>query len=411
MTLHGPRCRSCGAALHTLFADLGATPLANSLLQAADLDQPELRVPLRAFVCDACLLVQLQDFVLPESIFRDYVYFSSYSDAWLEHARRYTEGIRGRLGLGPKSFVVEVASNDGYLLRNFVAQGIPCLGIEPALNVAEAARQAGVPTKTAFFGKATAAEIAAQQRQADLIIANNVIAHVPDLNDFIAGFKCLLAPQGVVTIEAPHLLNLLKEAQFDTIYHEHFSYFSLLALEPAVARHGLEVFDLEELPTHGGSLRYYLRHAGGGDSSQAVREMRVREAELGLGRVGTYADFMSRVRRIKFNLLAFLVDAAKSSRTVAAYGAAAKGNTLLNYCGIDRDLVAFVADRSPHKQGRYLPGSRIPVVSPQAVFEAKPDYLLILPWNLKGEIMERMGSIREWGGQFVWCIPELEVAA
>ncbi len=368
-------------------------------------------LPLRALVCDACFLVQLEDFVLPETIFRDYVYFSSFSETWVEQARQYADGIQRRLGLGLQSFVVEVASNDGYLLKNFVAQGIPCLGIEPALNVAEAARQAGVPTKTVFFGKATAAEIAAHQRHADLIIANNVLAHVPDLNDFLAGFKCLLAPQGVVTVEAPHFLNLLAEVQFDTIYHEHFSYLSLLALEPAVGRHGLEVFDLEELPTHGGSLRYYLRHAGQGEASGAVKAMRVREAEFGLRRLETYSDFMPHVRRIKFDLLAFLVEAAKAGRAVAAYGAAAKGNTLLNYCGIDRDMIAFVADRSPHKQGRYLPGSRIPIMPPATVFEVKPDYLLILPWNLKREIMDSMRGIRDWGGQFVWCIPKLEVAA
>jgi hypothetical protein len=397
--------------LHTPFVDLGATPLANSLLQAVDLDRPELRLPLRALVCDVCFLVQLQDFVRPETIFNDYVYFSSYSDTWLKQSRQYAESIRRRLGLGPQSFVVEVASNDGYLLKNFVAQGIPCLGIEPAANVAAAARSAGVATETVFFGKTTALDVAARHRHADLIIANNVIAHVPDLNDFLAGFKALLSAQGVVTVEAPHLLNLLKESQFDTIYHEHFSYLSLLALEPAVARHGLEVFDLEDLPTHGGSLRYYLRHAAKGESSDAVEAMRVKEFEYGLGRLDTYANFMTRVRRMKLSLLAFLVEAASSGKTVVAYGAAAKGNTLLNYCGIDRDLVAFVVDRSPHKQGRYLPGSRIPIVSPEAVFETKPDFLLILPWNLKDEIMDGMKNIREWGGRFVWCVPELEVVA
>lgn len=403
-------CRSCGATLTTEFLDLGATPLANSLLHTSDLLKPEQHVPLRVLVCEACFLVQLDDYVSPEDIFTDYVYFSSYSESWLAHAREYVECVSTRFGISPSSFVVEIASNDGYLLKNFVAREVPCLGIEPATNVAAVARKAGIPTENMFFGSATASDLVARHCNADLVVANNVLAHVPNLNDFISGLSHLLSRNGVITIEAPHFLKLLEEAQFDTIYHEHFSYLSLIAVEEAMKRHGLEVFDVEELPTHGGSLRYYISNAGQHSRSALVVEIVTREKNAGLDRPESYTGFKEHVRRIKLDLLAFLTEAARTGHKVACYGAAAKGNTMLNYCGIDGDLVAFAVDRNPEKQGRYLPGSRIPVRSPEAVQEEKPDYLLILPWNLKDEIMEQMADIRDWGGQFVWAVPELVIA-
>jgi 2-polyprenyl-3-methyl-5-hydroxy-6-metoxy-1,4-benzoquinol methylase len=410
MTAIGQECRSCGAPLHTTFVDLGTTPLANSLLLPEDMEKAETYLPLRAFVCDRCFLVQLQDFVLPESIFRDYLYFSSFSSTWLAHARTYMQMITRRLGLDGNSFVVEVASNDGYLLKEFVAHGIPCLGIEPAENVADAARAANVPTKSVFFGKETAAEIENQYGRADLIIANNVLAHVQNLNDFIGGFAALLSANGVLTIEAPHFLKLLQNVQFDTIYHEHYSYLSLLSLEHALARHGLEVFDVEELPTHGGSLRYYIHHEKKGSASERLNAVRAQEMRAALNNLQTYSGFQRRVIEIKYALLDFLLEARRQGRSVAGYGAAAKGNTLLNYCGIDSDLISFVVDRNPHKQGRYLPGSRISVLAPNEVTLRRPDFLLILPWNLKSEIMASMAEIREWGAHFVWAVPRLEVS-
>ena len=407
----GQKCRSCGAPLHTTFVDLGATPLANSLLLPEDMEKAETYLPLRAYVCDRCFLVQLQDFVRPENIFHDYLYFSSFSSTWLAHARDYVQMITRRLGLDENSFVVEVASNDGYLLKEFVASGIPCLGIEPAENVADVARAANVPTKSVFFGKKTAGEIVDQYGRADLIIANNVLAHVPDLNDFIGGFKALLSENGVLTLEAPHFLKLLQDVQFDTIYHEHYSYLSLLSVEHAVAQHGLEVFDIEEVPTHGGSLRYYIRQEEKAAVSDRLLAVRAQEMRAGLNDLQTYSGFQQRVLEIKYQLLQFLLEARRQGRSVAAYGAAAKGNTLLNYCGIDRDLISFAVDRNPHKQGRYLPGSRIPVFGPDEVTLRRPDYLLILPWNLKSEIMASMAEIREWGARFVWAVPRLEVSA
>jgi SAM-dependent methyltransferase len=405
------RCRFCGNPLRARFADLGAMPLANSLLLREDLDSPETYLPLRAFVCDACFLVQLHDFVLPETIFRQYLYFSSFSATWVAHARNFVDAVTERLGLNAECFVVEVASNDGYLLQRFVELDIPCLGIEPAENVAEAARERNVPTEQLFFGKATASDIASRYTKADLLIANNVIAHVPDLNDFVGGMATLLADDGVATVEAPHFLHLLEQVQFDTIYHEHFSYISLLALENVMTRHGLEVFDVDELPTHGGSLRYYIRHVTGEAPSANVMRIRELEATAGLNRLETYDGFQERVRRIKLDLLSFLIEANKEGKTVAGYGAAAKGNTLLNYCGIDSDLVSFTVDRNPHKQGRFLPGSRIPVLDPSEILLRRPDYVLILPWNLKEEIMLEMVAIRDWGGRFVWAVPQIEVSA
>ena len=407
----GNVCRSCGARLRRTFLDLGRTPLANALVPEGDRDQPEIHYPLHVYVCDECLLVQVADFVTPEKIFSDYLYFSSYSSSWVEHSRLYVEAITKRLALDSQSFVVEVASNDGYLLRNFVAAEIPVLGVEPAANVAAVAIQAGVPTTVAFFGKEIASGIASERGRADLIIANNVLAHVPDLNDFIAGIAALLKPSGVATIEFPHLLNLIKETQFDTIYHEHFSYFSVLALDNILRHHGLVVIDVEKLSTHGGSLRLFVSHIDTPrwPASPRIAALRAEEVEAGLDKVEAYDGFADRVLNVKFDLLEFLIDARRSGKKVVAFGAAAKGNTLLNYCGIRSDLVCAVADPNPHKQGKSLPGSDIQVVAPVAIADMKPDFLLILPWNLRDEIMPLMQGIREWGGQFVIALPRLQV--
>jgi SAM-dependent methyltransferase len=407
-------CRSCGAPLFFEFVDLGFTPPSNALVRPEAVLQPEVSYPLRALVCEACFLVQLEDYVVPEDIFRDYVYFSSYSKSWLAHAAAYVETISEEIGLGPKSFVVEIASNDGYLLKNFVTRGVPCLGIEPAENVAKVARENGVPTESIFFGRQTAQDLRARHGPADLIVANNVMAHVPDLDDFIAGLAELLAPNGWATIEAPHFLTLLEGNQFDTIYHEHFSYLSLLSVEAALGRHGLHVADVAQLPTHGGSLRYFVRRssdAGALKMGGALATVREMEQRAHLDSLDGYRGFKARVQAIKLDLLRFLVDASREGKTVACYGAAAKGNTLLNYCGVDRDLIAFVVDRNPTKQGCLLPGSRIPVLPPEAVFESRPDYLLILPWNLRDEIMSEMAGVRDWGCKFAWAIPEMEVTA
>jgi SAM-dependent methyltransferase len=405
------RCRSCEAPLRHSFADLGSTPLANSYLEPEQLDGPERFYPLHAYVCATCFLVQLPAVAAPEEIFADYAYFSSYSTSWVEHARRYVDDAVERFRLGPESRVVEVASNDGYLLRHLVERGIPVVGIEPAANVAEAARAVGVPTLVRFFGRTTAEEVRADGA-ADLLVANNVLAHVPDLNDFVAGIAVLLAPSGAATLEFPHLLRLIEETEFDTIYHEHFSYFSLLSVERVFAAHGLELFDVEELTTHGGSLRIYARHSGASDGRSArVDELRERELAAGLGDLEVYSRFEERVRAAKRDLLDFLIDARREGKSVVAYGAAAKGNTLLNYCGIRSDFVDYVVDRSPHKQGRYLPGTRLPIHAPERVTETRPDYLLILPWNLKDEIVEQMAHVREFGCRFVTPIPTVEIHA
>jgi SAM-dependent methyltransferase len=403
-------CRACGHPLTTTFCDLGATPLSNAMLRPERASEAEPYFPLHAWVCDHCLLVQLEQFNAPAEIFSDYTYFSSYSKTWLAHAKSYSEAIIEDLGLGADSFVLEVASNDGYLLKNFVVRRIPCLGIEPAHNVAEVARTAGVPTLAEFFGEALARKLASEGKAADLIVANNVLAHVPELNDFVAGLKILLKPEGVITIEVPHILNLIRDTQFDTIYHEHFCYFSLATLRGILQRHGLRIYDVQELPTHGGSLRIYACHqtserveAPGG---QAVLR---KEQNFGLGELSTYRKFQAKVRRVKLDLMRFFVDAATAGAHVACYGAAAKGNTLLNYCGIGKDLIDFAVDRSPHKQGLLLPGTRIPVYAPERVALEKPDYLLILPWNLKDEIVGEMQQIRAWGGRFVTAIPHLEI--
>ncbi|MEW5729778.1 MAG: class I SAM-dependent methyltransferase [Pseudomonadota bacterium] len=404
-----PCCRFCGQPLTQTFVDLGETPLANSYLDPKS-DKPEPRFPLHARVCGSCRLVQVDDVATPEEIFRHYAYFSSYSASWVEHARRFTETMTARFGLGKDSQVVEVASNDGYLLRHFVAAGIPALGIEPAENVAQAARAVGVPTEAVFFGQSTARDLVGRGLAADLAVANNVLAHVPDINDFVAGFAVLLKPRGVLSVEFPHLLRLMAEVQFDTIYHEHFCYLSLLAVERVFAAHGLRVFDVEELPTHGGSLRILACHR---DAQHAegpgLDKVRADEAAAGLDTDAAYQGFEPRVRAVRDALLAFLRQAKAEGRTVAGYGAAAKGNTLLNYCGVTTDLIDFVVDRNPHKQGTLLPGSRIPVLGAEALAERRPDYVLILPWNLKDEIVRQNAEVTSWGGRFVVPIPTTTV--
>jgi SAM-dependent methyltransferase len=406
----GPPCRFCGRPLATTAIDLGMSPLANSYLAAEDLARPEVFYPLHAYLCEGCFLVQLPAAVPPEAIFSDYAYFSSYSETWLLHAERFAAEAAARFRLGPGSLVVEVASNDGYLLRYFRERGVPVLGIEPAGNVAAAAEAAGIPTLTRFFGLGLARELAAAGTRADLLVGNNVLAHVPALNDFVAGLAALLAPQGVLSMEFPHLLRLVEEDQFDTVYHEHFSYFSFAAARRVFAAHGLAVFDVAELPTHGGSLRVFARHAGaGGEAAPSVPELLAREAAAGLERPETYRAFAGRGERVKRELLRFLIAAREERRAVVGYGAPAKGNTLLNYCGIREDLLAYTVDRSPHKQGRYLPGTRIPIHSPDRIRETRPDYVLILPWNLKEEIAAQMADVRSWGGRFVVAIPRLAI--
>ncbi len=409
----GPACRSCGASLSETVADLGMTPLANAYLRAEQLGAAEAFYPLRVFVCESCWLAQLEEFESPETIFSDYAYFSSFSDSWLAHARQYVESITARLGLDASSQVVEIASNDGYLLQYFHARGIPVLGIEPAANVARAAIERGIPTEVRFFGEQTAQELVARGVRPRLLLGNNVLAHVPRLNDFVRGMAILLAPGGVITMEFPHLLQLMQHNQFDTIYHEHFSYFSLIAVEAVFARHGLTLFDVEELPTHGGSLRIYARHAREQSPgvSAGVEALRAREEAAGLRAIETYRAFDAQVKRTKRALLRELIALKEAGQTIVGYGAAAKGNTLLNYCGIGRDFLDYVVDRSPHKQGLFLPGTHVPIRHPDVIRETRPDVLLILPWNIKDEVMEQMAHIREWGGRFAVPIPEATLYA
>ena len=405
------QCRSCGTTLAHTFVDLGMSPLANSYIKPEQRNRMEPFYPLHVYVCTACLLVQLEQFSSPHDIFSDYAYFSSFSDSWLAHAKRYVDMIADRFQLGRDSKVVEIASNDGYLLQNFVARGVPVLGVEPAANVAEVAKQKGINTRVAFFGEKTACDLVADGWGADLIIGNNVLAHVPDLNDFVKGLKVLLKPTGLVTMEFPHVVQLMEQNQFDTIYHEHFSYFSFLAVEKVFARHGMTLFDVEELPTHGGSLRIYARHAQ--DSSKPIgaraQDLKAREEKAGFGRLDHYLSFGPQVEAAKRKLLAFLIAAKQEGKRVVGYGAPAKGNTLLNYCGVRTDLIDYTVDRSPHKQSHFLPGVHIPIHSPEKVRETRPDYLLILPWNLREEVMEQMAFIRDWGGKFVVPIPEVKV--
>ena len=405
------RCRFCGTAFENHVLDLGMSPLCESYLRADQLNQMEPFYPLRVWVCEACFLVQLEEYVTGEEIFSDYAYFSSFSDSWLDHSRRYVDQMIEQYRLTDRSRVVEIASNDGYLLQFFVQRGIPALGVEPAANVAKVAVEKGVPTIVKFFGVDTAREMVAGGQQADIVLGNNVLAQVPDLNDFVGGLKILLAPTGVVTIEFPHLLRTIEGNQFDQVYHEHFSYFSLYAAECIFAAHGLPVFDVEELPTHGGSIRIHARHAE--DTTKEVTErlvsLRLREAEAGIATLDYYRNFESRVRETKRKLLEFLIDAKRAGKKVVGYGAPGKGNTLLNYCGIRTDFVDFTVDRSPHKQGKFLPGTHIPILAPDELWAARPDYVLVLPWNLKTEIMAQLSGIREWGGRFVVPIPEVTV--
>jgi SAM-dependent methyltransferase len=401
-------CRSCGAALTTSFVDLGVSPLANNLIRPDQADALEPHYPLHAHVCNRCFLVQLGEFASPEKLFSDYPYFSSFSDTWLEHCDRYVSNIVPRLGLGPGSRIVEIASNDGALLQFFQKRGLDVLGIEPAVNVARTAIEQGIPTEIAFFGRDAAERL--RRNAADLIVANNVLAHVPELNDFIAGLKLLLAPSGTITIEFPHLARLIGERQFDTIYHEHFSYFSLLSAEAALLRHGLSVYDVETLSTHGGSLRLFVSHAElGRPGTQGYASVAAAERKLGLDRLETYSKFAPAVVEAKRDILDFFTAARRAGKHVVGYGAAAKGTTLLNYCGAGREFMDYVVDRSPHKQGLLLPGVRLPIHDPERVFETKPDYLFVLAWNLREEILRTMGSITEWGGRFVFPIPQLEI--
>lgn len=406
-----PHCRFCGAALHTTFVDLGMSPLCESYLRTDQLNQMEPFYPLHVWVCDQCYLVQLEEYVSPDDIFTEYAYFSSYADSWVQHARAYSEMMIDRFALNAGSHVVEVASNDGYLLQWFVARGIPALGIEPAANVAKAAVAKGVPTRVEFFGVACAQRMVAEGLAADLIAGNNVLAQVPDLNDFVQGLQILLKPNGVITIEFPHLMRLMQGNQFDTIYHEHFSYFSWLAVEKIFAAHGLTLFDVEELPTHGGSLRIYGRHAANEALvvTERAADLRQRELDACFTSMETYGAFHQQVQITKRSLLAFLIEVAGAGKQVAGYGAPGKGNTLLNYCGIRTDFLAYTVDRNPYKQGMFLPGTHIPIYHPDKIAETKPDYVLILPWNFQDEIMQQLAYIKEWGGKFVTPIPTVTV--
>lgn len=404
-------CRFCGESLRFTFVDLGMSPLCESFLSPGQLNQMEPFYPLHVFVCENCFLVQLEEFVSPEHIFTEYAYFSSYADSWLRHAKDYTRLMTERFNLGQQSFVIEVASNDGYLLQYFVEGKIPVLGIEPAKNVAKVAVEKGVPTLTEFFGKKLAERLRSEGKLADLIAGNNVLAQVPDLNDFVAGMKTLLKPEGVITIEFPHLMRLMEKNQFDTIYHEHFSYFSFISAEKIFSAHGLTLFDVEELPTHGGSLRIYARHAEN-DSfrvTERAQELRAREINAGFMNLETYAAFAEQVKETKRKLLNFLIEARRAGKTIAGYGAPGKGNTLLNYCGIRADFLDYTVDRNPYKHGKFLPGTHIPIFPPEKIWETKPDYVFILPWNFKDEIILQMSDIRKWGGKFVIPIPEVEI--
>jgi len=404
-------CRICGDDLNVSFADLGMSPMANSFVSQSEVHLKESFYPLHAFVCEQCYLVQLDKFESPEKIFGDYAYFSSYSESWLKHAEDYANKMVSRLGLGFKSLAIEVASNDGYLLQYFQKHNIQALGIEPAGNVAKVAEEKGVPTRVEFFGTELAKQLVVEKKQADLLIGNNVLAHVPDLNDFVEGLKIALAPEGVLTMEFPHLLNLIKHNQFDTIYHEHFSYLSLLTVEKLFASHGLTLYDVEELETHGGSLRIFARqHANEAlPVKESITELRNKELEAGLTNIETYKQYAEQVRETKRKILKFLITEKRSGKKIVAYGAPAKGNTLLNYCGIRTDFIEYTVDRSPHKQGCYLPGTRIPVYAPEKISETRPDYVFILPWNLQQEIRQQLSQIKEWGGKFVVPIPELKV--
>jgi len=404
-------CRFCNQPLTHTFVDLGMSPLCESYISTQTSNQMEPFYPLRAYVCDNCFLVQLHEYVSGEDIFSDYAYFSSYSDSWLAHCRRYTQQMIERFNIDSDSQVIEIASNDGYLLQYFVEQDVPALGIEPAANVAEVAEAKGVPTRVRFFGRETAQELVDEGVQPDLLLGNNVLAHVPDLNDFVAGMKILLKDSGAITMEFPHLMRLMEGNQFDTIYHEHFCYFSFMTVRQVFAEHGLTIFDVDELPTHGGSLRIYARHDDNHayPVTDAVTDLLACEQTAGFNDLQTYRDFAERVRETKRKLLSFLIDARRDGKHIVGYGAPGKGNTLLNYCGIREDFIDYVVDRNPIKQGKFLPGTRIPIFDPQHIDETKPDYVIIMPWNIKDEIVKQLDHVRQWGAKFVVAIPELTV--
>ncbi len=406
------RCRHCGSTLELTLIDLGSAPPSNAYLTEATLRAPEIWFPLRVLVCESCWLVQTEDFARAHELFNaDYAYFSAISSSWLAHCERYVQTMVDRFGLTSESHVVEVAANDGYLLQYLKARGIPCLGIEPTASTASAARARGLEILEDFFGRRLAQELVERAQQADLMAANNVLAHVPDINDFTAGFARLLKPQGVATFEFPHLLRLIEEKQFDTIYHEHFSYLSLSAVNTIFGPAGLHIFDLEELPTHGGSLRVFAQRSDTGQRTRtgAVDELLRREAERGLLKSAYYASFQAQADRVKNDFLGFLLEARRSDRRVAAYGAAAKGNTLLNYAGVRSDLIEFVADRNPAKHSKFLPGCRIPIVGEERLRESRPEFVVIFPWNIEAEVREQLVYVREWGAQFVTAIPELRI--
>ncbi len=408
MTL--PSCRFCGTPLRHVFVDLGMSPLCETFLLPAELNRMEPFYPLKVWVCERCFLVQLQEYVSPAEIFTEYAYFSSFSTSWLQHAKSYSDMAVRRFGLGGSSNVVEIASNDGYLLQYFVEKGIPVLGVEPAANVAKAAIEKGVPTVVRFFGCQSAADLAGTHGKADLIIGNNVLAHVPDINDFVGGLKILLKPKGAVTMEFPHLWRLIEQNQFDTIYHEHFSYLSFSTVHEIFAAHGLKLFDVDHLSTHGGSLRIYACHAEDARAMEPrVQELLSAEEAAGFRSIDRYLSFSPQVEETKRALLAFLIEARRSGKSIAAYGAPGKGNTLLNYCGIRTDFVDYAVDRNPYKHGRFTPGTHIPIFPADRIREERPDYVLILPWNLKDEIVEQLSYVREWGGQFVVPIPRVTV--
>ncbi len=408
----GSKCRFCASPLQHSVVDLGMSPLCQKHVTPENANKLEKFFPLHAFVCHSCWLVQLDEFASPEEIFADeYAYFSSYSDSWLQHAKNYTEKMITEFDIDENALVAEIASNDGYLLQWFVKKGIPILGIEPAGNCAEVARSKGVRTEVRFFGIETAKALSEKYKKASLLLGNNVLAHVPDINDFVGGMKIMLAEGGIITMEFPHLQRLIEENQFDTIYHEHFSYLSFTTVQHIFAHHGIRLFHVEELPTHGGSIRIFGKHES--DESkpvrESVREMLEREEALGFKTLAFYTRFEEQVKETKRKLIEFLIQAKRAGKTVVGYGAPGKGNTLLNYCGIRTDFIDYTVDRSPHKQGNFLPGSRIPIYAPEHIRETKPDYVLILPWNLKKEISEQMSFIRDWGGKFVIPIPEVQI--
>ncbi len=408
---HSPVCRFCKTPLKHTLVDLGMSPLCESILGPEQLNHMEAFYPLRVYVCETCFLVQLEEYVSPEEIFNEYAYFSSYAVSWLQHAKHYTDLMVENFGINSESLVVELASNDGYLLQYFVEKGIPVLGIEPARNVAKVALEKGVPTIVEFFGEKLAEELVSKGKRADLLLGNNVLAQVPDLNDFVGGMKILLKPQGIITLEFPHLSCLMQENQFDTIYHEHFSYFSFIAVEKILAAHQLTVFDVEELTTHGGSLRIYARHTA--DTTKPIsakaNELRSREEAEGLTHMETYSAFSEQVKETKRKLLEFLIKVKREGKAICGYGAPGKGNTLLNYCGIGTDFIDYTVDRNPYKHGKFTPGTHIPIYPTEKIRETRPDYLLILPWNFKDEIMGQQAYIKEWGGQFIVPIPEVKV--